>query len=146
MILWQFIATFFYIGKLPFAPGTWGSLSALVLWYLLPTSVLIHFSIIITLFIVGVYSSNEVVKEMSISDPPEVIIDEVTGMGIALFLLPHDFRLYIIAFIVFRIFDILIPTFIYRVQSLPGGWGIMIDDVLAGMFTFALVNGLASII
>ena len=146
MILWQFIATFFYIGKLPFAPGTWGSLSALVLWYLLPTSVLIHFSIIITLFIVGVYSSNEVVKEMSISDPPEVIIDEVTGMGISLFLLPHDFRLYIIAFIVFRIFDILIPTFIYRVQSLPGGWGIMIDDVLAGMFTFALVNGLASII
>ena len=146
MILWQFIATFFYIGKLPFAPGTWGSLSALVLWYFLPTSVLIHCSIIITLFIVGVYSSNEVVKEMSISDPPEVIIDEVTGMGISLFLLPHDFRLYIIAFIVFRIFDILKPTFIYRVQSLPGGWGIMIDDVLAGMFTFALVNGLASII
>ena len=146
MILWQFIATFFYIGKLPFAPGTWGSLSALVLWYFLPTSVLIHCSIIITLFIVGVYSSNEVVKEMSISDPPEVIIDEVTGMGISLFLLPHDFRLYIIAFIVFRIFDILKPTFIYRVQFLPGGWGIMIDDVLAGMFTFALVNGLASII
>ena len=146
MTVWQFVATFFYLGKLPFAPGTWGRLSALVLWYFLPTSVLIHCSIIITLFIVGVYSSNEVVKEMSISDPPEVIIDEVTGMGISLFLLPHDFRLYIIAFIVFRIFDILKPTFIYRVQSLPGGWGIMIDDVLAGMFTFALVNGLASII
>ena len=141
MIVWRFAATFFYLGKLPFAPGSWGSLGALLLWLLLPVTFSVHLSVIIILFILGVYSSHKMAKYLNEHDPSEVVIDEVVGMGISLFMLPHSLGLYLLAFILFRIFDIIKPLFIYRIQNLSGGWGIMLDDVLAGLFTFILVNG-----
>ena len=146
MIVWRFVATFFYLGKLPFAPGSWGSLGALLLWLLLPISFSIHLSVIVFLFVLGVYSSNKMAKYLNDHDPSEVVIDEAVGMGISLFMLPHSFGLYLLAFVLFRIFDVLKPSFIYRVQNLPGGWGIMLDDVLAGLFTLAIVHGIASIL
>ena len=146
MTVWRFAATFFSLGKLPFAPGSWGSLGALLLWLLLPISFSIHLSVIVFLFILGVYSSDKMAKYMDDHDPSEVVIDEAVGMGISLFMLPHSFGLYLLAFILFRIIDVLKPSFIYRVQDLSGGWGIMLDDVLAGLFTFAIVNGIASIL
>ena len=146
MTFWRFVATFFYLGKLPFAPGSWGSLGALLLWLLLPVTFSVHLSALMIIFILGVYSSNKMAKYLNNHDPSEVVIDEVVGMGISLFMLPHSFGLYLLAFILFRIFDIFKPLFIYRIQSLSGGWGIMLDDVLAGLFTFALVNGIAIIL
>ena len=146
MIIWRFVATFFYLGKLPFAPGSWGSLGVLLLWFFLPVSFSIQLSIIVFLFVLGVYSSNKMAKYMDDHDPSEVVIDEAVGMGISLFMLPHSFGLYLLAFVLFRIFDVLKPSFIYRVEDLPGGWGIMLDDVLAGLFTLAIVHGIASIL
>ena len=146
MIIWRFVATFFYLGKLPFAPGSWGSLGALLLWLLLPITFSVHLSVIIILFVLGVYSSSRMAKYLDDHDPSEVVIDEVVGMGISLFMLPHSPGLYFLAFILFRVFDILKPSFIYRIQNLSGGWGIMLDDVLAGLITFALVNGIAIIL
>ena len=146
MTVWRFVATFLYLGKLPFAPGSWGSLGALLLWVLLPISFSIHLSVIVFLFVLGVYSSNKMAKYMDDHDPSEVVIDEAVGMGISLFMLPHSFGLYLLAFVLFRIFDVLKPSFIYRVQDLSGGWGIMLDDVLAGLFTLAIVHGIASIL
>ena len=143
--MWQFAATFFYLGKLPFAPGSWGSLGALALWLFLPLSHAVHLAVILILFILGVYSSNKVAEDMDDHDPSEVVIDEAVGMGISLFMLPHSLGLYILAFILFRFFDIFKPSFIYRIQNLPGGWGIMLDDVLAGLFTLAVVTGLSSL-
>ena len=142
MIIWRIVATFFYLGKLPFAPGSWGSLGALLLWLLLPVTFSVHLSVIIILFILGVYSSSRMAKYLDDHDPSEVVIDEVVGMGISLFMLPHSPGLYLLTFILFRGFDILKPSFIYRIQNLPGGWGIMLDDVLAGLITFVLVNGI----
>ena len=146
MTLWRFAATLFYLGKLPIAPGTWGSMGALILWLFLPITISVLLSVILLLFVLGVYSSHKVAKYMQVHDPSEVVIDEVVGMGISLFMLPHSYGLYLLAFIVFRIFDILKPSFIYQVQNLPGGWGIMLDDVLAGLFTLAIVSGIASIL
>jgi len=146
MIIWRFVATFFYLGKLPFAPGSWGSLGALLLWLLLPVIFSVQLSVIIILFVLGVYSSSRMAKYLDDHDPSEVVIDEVVGMGISLFMLPHSPGLYLLTFILFRGFDILKPSFIYRIQNLPGGWGIMLDDVLAGFITFALVNGIAIIL
>ena len=143
--MWQFAATFFYLGKLPFAPGSWGSLGALALWLFLPLSHAVHLAVILILFILGVYSSNKVAEDMDDHDPPEVVIDEAVGMGISLFMLPHSLGLYILAFILFRFFDIFKPSFIYRIQNLPEGWGIMLDDVLAGFFTLVVVTGLSSL-
>ena len=79
-------------------------------------------------------------------DPSEVVIDEVVGMGISLFMLPHSPGLYLLAFILFRVFDILKPSFIYRIQNLSGGWGIMLDDVFAGIFTWIICQGLLTIL
>ena len=146
MTIWRFVATFFYLGKLPFAPGSWGSLGALLLWLLFPVTFSFHLSALIILFVLGVYSSNKIAKHLGDDDPSEVVIDEVVGMGISLFMLPHSLELYLLAFILFRIFDIIKPLFIYRIQNLSGGWGIMLDDVLAGLFTFVLVNGIAIIL
>jgi len=146
MTLWRFVATFFYLGKLPIAPGTWGSFGALILWLFLPITISVHLSVIFLFFVLGVYSSQQVAIYMQIHDPSEVVIDEAVGMGISLFMLPHSLALYLIAFLLFRIFDILKPSFIYQVQNLPGGWGIMLDDVLAGLFTLAIVSGIAFIL
>ena len=146
MIIWRFVATFFYLGKLPFAPGSWGSLGALLLWLLLPVTFSVHLSVIIILFVLGVYSSSRMAKYLDDHDPSEVVIDEVVGMGISLFMLPHDFLLYLLSFILFRVFDILKPSFIYRIQNLSGGWGIMLDDVLAGLLTFTIVKGITIIL
>ena len=146
MIIWRFVATFFYLGKLPFAPGSWGSLGALLLWLILPVTFSVHLSVIIILFVLGVYSSSRMAKYLDDHDPSEVVIDEVVGMGISLFMLPHSFTLYLLAFCLFRLFDILKPSFIYHIQKLPAGWGIMLDDVLAGLFTLALVTGISTIL
>ena len=146
MTLWRIAATFFYLGKLPIAPGTWGSMGALILWLFLPVTTSVHLPVILVLFVLGVYSSHKVAKYMQVHDPSEVVIDEAVGMGISLFMLPHSYGLYLLAFIVFRIFDILKPSLIYQVQNLPDGWGIMLDDVLAGLFTLAIVSGIASIL
>ncbi len=146
MIIWRFAATFFYLGKLPFAPGSWGSLGALLLWLLLPVTFSVHLSVIIILFVLGVYSSSRMAQYLDDHDPSEVVIDEVVGMGISLFMLPHSPGLYFLAFILFRVFDILKPSFIYRIQNLSGGWGIMLDDVLAGLLTFTIVKGITIIL
>ena len=144
--MWQFAATFFYLGKLPFAPGSWGSLGALILWIFLPLSFSLQLMVIIILFSVGVIASNKTAESMNDHDPSEVVIDEATGMGIALFMLPHSTAIFTMAFILFRIFDIFKPSFIYRVQNLPGGWGIMLDDVLAGIFAWLICRGLLTIL
>ena len=146
MIIWRFVATFFYLGKLPFAPGSWGSLGALLLWLLLPVTFSVHLSVIIILFVLGGYSSSRMAKYLDDHDPSEVVIDEVVGMGISLFMLPHNFLLYLLSFILFRVFDILKPSYIYRIQNLSGGWGIMLDDVLAGLLTFTIVKGITIIL
>ena len=146
MIIWRFVATFFYLGKLPFVPGSWGSLGALLVWLLLPVIFSVHLSVIIILFILGVYSSSRMAKYLDDHDPSEVVIDEVVGMGISLFMLPHSPGLYLLAFILFRVFDILKPSIIYRIQNLSGGWGIMLDDVLAGLLTFTIVKGITIIL
>ena len=144
--MWQFAATFFYLGKLPFAPGSWGSLGALILWIFLPSSYILQMIMIIVLFSIGVISSKKMAAAMNDYDPSEVVIDEAVGMWIALFMLPHSIAIYSMAFILFRIFDIFKPSFIYRVQNLPGGWGIMMDDVLAGIIVWLICQGLLTIL
>ena len=146
MNMWQFAATFFYLGKLPFAPGSWGSLGALIFWIFLPSSYILQMIMIIVLFSIGVISSKKMAAAMNNHDPSEVVIDEAVGMWIALLMIPHSIAIYSIAFILFRIFDIFKPSFIYRVQNLPGGWGIMMDDVLAGIITWLICQGLLTIL
>ena len=146
MNLWQIAATFFYLGKLPIAPGSWASLGTLILWTFLPHSFYIQFLIIIILFFIGLLSANKLSIQMNDSDPSEVVIDEVVGMAIALFMLPKTIAIYIIAFILFRFLDIFKPSIIYNIQNLPRGWGIMLDDVLAGIISGIICQGLLTVL
>ena len=139
MTVQKAMATCFYLGRLPFAPGSWGSLGALVLWFFLPVDFLIHSIVILILFIIGVYTSKIVAEELKDHDPSEIVIDEVSGMWISLFKLPQNFILFLIGFILFRIFDIIKPFVIDKVQYYPGGIGIMADDILAGIFSRIII-------
>ena len=137
--IYTFIATFGYVGFLPKMPGTWGSLAAAGLIYLLGSqSLIFNLLIIFGLFILGVISTKHIECEMNIDDPGYIVIDEVVGMWIAVLALPVTLPVLICGFILFRIFDIWKPWFIDSSQSIPNGIGVMVDDVLAGMFALVI--------
>jgi phosphatidylglycerophosphatase A len=94
------------------------------------------FSLILTLIItmVGVWSSS-MVEPIWGKDPSKVVIDEVAGMAIGMLFLPVNVKYVLCAFILFRFFDIVKPLFVRKMEQLPAGWGIMADDVLAGIYT-----------
>ncbi len=139
----SWIATCFRIGYLPLAPGTWGSIFALLVWYffLVDLSPLLLMIISLVVFFVGVITSASVIESTGNGDPSEVIIDELAGQWIALIAVPHTLVYGIAAFLLFRILDIFKPPPIKQLERLPGGWGVMLDDVAAGIITCTILNG-----
>jgi phosphatidylglycerophosphatase A len=134
------IATAFGVGYVPLAPGTAGSILCLMIVYFWsPLPLLGYILVLVLLFFLGVYSGNQLEKDLG-HDPSIVVIDEVVGMGISLLLLPQNYMWFFIAFLLFRIFDISKPPPINFSQKLHGGWGIMMDDVIAGLYTLVLVQ------
>jgi phosphatidylglycerophosphatase A len=154
-LLARCIATFFFLGRVPWASGTFGSLAALLL-YAIPgfdNPVLLG-PLIVAAFAVGVPSASAVArsegnrltrsaesaKEMfqvsqhGTPDPSSVVIDEVAGMWIALFLLPRSIPVAVCTFILFRLLDIVKPQPARALERIPNGWGIMLDDVVAGLY------------
>ena len=138
----EWLATCFKIGHLPIAPGTWGSLVAIIggwLWlqYLDP---LVFIVLIIVIFTIGVFATNTIIDHTGEKDPSRVIIDEVAGQWLGLLILP-DGMLYIAgAFVLFRFLDIFKPWPIRQMEQFPKGWGVMLDDTLAGLLTLGLIQ------
>jgi phosphatidylglycerophosphatase A len=95
--------------------------------------------ITIAITFAGVWSSS-MVEPIWGKDPSKVVIDEVAGMGIGLLFLPVSVTYLLCAFILFRFFDIVKPLYIRKMEALPSGWGIMMDDVLAGLYTNILLQ------
>jgi len=127
-------------GYSPVAPGTAGSLlAAVVIFLIAPMANWLLFLILLVLFFLGVYSSGQLEKELG-EDPSLVVIDEIVGMGISLLFAPADWRWFLLAFIFFRAFDILKPPPIKYLEKINGGWGIMLDDVMAGIYALILVQ------
>ena len=140
----NWIATCFRIGYLHLAPGTWGSAAALIAWRLLPEMELFRLLlIVIVIFLVGVIVSSIVSDEENHSDPSKVVIDEWVGMWIALLMIPNEWLWLGIAFLLFRIFDIVKVYPANRFERLPGGWGIMMDDVVAGLYAGVITQAAA---
>ena len=140
----NWLATCFLIGYLPLSPGTWGSAAALIAWRLLPEIALFRLSlIVIVTFLVGVIVSTIVSDEENVSDPSKVVIDEWVGMWIALLMIPNEWLWLGIAFLLFRIFDIIKVYPANRFERLPGGWGIMTDDVVAGLYAGVITQAAA---
>ncbi|MFC1624540.1 phosphatidylglycerophosphatase A [Candidatus Omnitrophota bacterium] len=133
--LHRLVATLFYIGYIPFAPGTVGSLAALFLYYFVKDNLwLFGISIIISLFL-GLASAGKVERLSGSKDTRVIIIDEFTGMLLSLYLLPVSIGYIVSAFLLFRFFDIVKPAPIKRLEKLPGGLGIMLDDLMAAVYT-----------
>ncbi len=137
-----FLATGGLIGFSPVAPGTFGSLAALPLCLLIASmSIRSGLIFLIALIVVSTWIAHGAEKIAAQNDPQQVVIDEICGMAIALFALPFVPVFVIGGFALFRIFDILKPFPIRWVdKKVPGGMGIMLDDLIAGVFANALLR------
>ena len=133
------ITTFFYIGKIRYAPGTFSSLATLLIWiFFIPADYFIRISITFLLTIIGFIFIKFSLPNFKEDDPQSIVIDEVVGMSIALIFI-NDLLIMIIAFLLFRMLDILKPSIIYYSQHFPGAYGILLDDILAGAITSMLL-------
>jgi phosphatidylglycerophosphatase A len=133
----RLLATGFYSGFFPFAPGTVGSLVALLPFLLIPLpNTAAWFSIIVLVFFIGVWAATEVEKTHG-HDASVIVIDEMVGMWLSIVFLPSWVNGYWLmgAFLIFRLFDIVKPFPAGISQKLPGGWGVMVDDVIAGIYS-----------
>ena len=138
----MFIATGCYSGYLPKAPGTWGSLFGLLLFFLLHTlSLEIYLAVIAGIFVIGTFAAGEAEKIMDHQDPGLVVIDEIVGMLITMIAVPATPLAMVLGFILFRIFDILKPFPVnFFDQRFHGGLGIMLDDVMAGIYSLIILQ------
>jgi phosphatidylglycerophosphatase A len=131
-----FIARALGAGKSPYAPGTVGSLLAVILapWCFYPLEFWWRVVLLVVLFVIGAWAGGRAARILNKKDPGEVVIDEVLGQWLTILWLPvFVWWQLVLAFILFRLFDITKP-WIIRISEdwLPGGWGIMLDDVMAG--------------
>lgn len=144
---WFAVATFFGAGYLKPGPGTWGSIAAVLLWlaagWWLPLSAaglnwLLAAGILLALLL-GVPAATIAARESGREDPGFVVIDEVAGQWIALLgCRPRDWAHALIALLLFRLFDITKPFPARQLENLPGGWGIVFDDVAAGLYALGI--------
>lgn len=128
------VATALGVGYVPFAPGTFGSAVGLLLWFVLPSSPIAQAAAIVVVCVVGSWSGSVAERYFGRVDPGHVVVDEVAGMLVTLFLVPVGWIGAIAGFLLFRISDIIKPYPANRLERLPGGIGIMADDVMAGVY------------
>ena len=128
------IATVFGVGYAPLAPGTFGSAVGLVLWWLLPSSPFAQAVAIATIFVAGSWGGSVAERHFGRTDPGQVVIDEVMGMLITLFLNPVGWLGAFGAFLLFRVFDVIKPYPSNQLERLPGGVGVMADDAMAAVY------------
>jgi phosphatidylglycerophosphatase A len=139
------IASVFGAGFAPFAPGTFGTLAAALIYLLLPSAWFAPacpWPVPIALgglFLFGVAVSTMAEKKLS-PDDPRIVIDEFVGFYIAVLLLPKTLMVALYGFVLFRVFDIAKPFPINRSQRLPGGWGVMVDDLIAGIYANLIIR------
>jgi phosphatidylglycerophosphatase A len=150
--LWAWaVGTFFGVGLLKPGPGTWGSVAAMLLWcsvafplerHTIPGEegfgfiLLALLTLIATLIAtaIGIPAATRVAQESGREDPGHVVIDEVAGQWLTLAVCRPDLPHALVALALFRLFDITKPWPIRKLEALPGGWGIMLDDLAAGLF------------
>ena len=140
------VATVFGIGYVPFAPGTFGSAAGLVVWALIPQSPLPQAAAILAVFAIGSWCGTVAERHFGGIDPGPVVIDEVMGMLITLFMHPVGWAGALAAFFLFRAFDILKPYPADRFEHLPGGVGVMADDGMAAVYANLALWGLLTLL
>lgn len=139
------IATWFGSGLLPWISGTWGSLAALpfawlILWYGGPMGLLVA---AVAAFLIGWWASVVVLRGQKVSDPGEIVIDEVAGQFLVLVIVPPDLLYFLAGFLLFRAADIFKPwPASWADRRVKGGLGVMLDDIFAAFYAMAVLYGL----
>ena len=136
----KYVATLGFIGYIPFAPGTFGSLVACALFILMRPSVFLHVTILLFIIPLGIISSHYAEILLKVKDSRHIVIDEFCGYFIAVLFLPLNAFYIIAAFFLFRFFDILKPFPIRTAEHFRGGLGIMADDIAAALFTNVILQ------
>jgi len=140
--LFMGLATGFGVGYLPKAPGTWGSLLALPLHFFLRQLAPAHYALaLVSIFFIAVITAGQAEKIMDRKDPGVVVIDEVIGMLITLIAAPDNPLIWLLGFALFRLFNIFKPWPIRLIdRRVNGGTGIVLDDVLAGIYSLIILQ------
>lgn len=143
-----FIASGFGAGRVPRAPGTAGTLAAIPIFlaasYL---SGVAYALLVVAMFFLGVVICGIAAQEMGRADPPQVVWDEIVGYLVTMFMAPVGWGWIVVGFLLFRLFDIWKPFPIRQLERRAGGgWGVMLDDVVAGVFAFLLLQLVARVI
>ncbi len=139
------VATGGYVGYLREAPGTAGSVLGIVLsWILSRWSLHVQIALLLSMFILGVVTAGCAERRLGIKDHRAIVIDEIVGMALALFALPFRIGYVIAAFVLFRALDIFKP--VPALEHLPGGWGIMCDDLVAAIITNVVLQGVRAVL
>ena len=147
----RLVATGLFSGYAPIAPGTAGTAVALAVYCIVCVLPLPAFgpaawaSFLVTLFLVGVYAASAAESAWG-DDPAYVVVDEFVGFFATVFLLPPSIGLGIAAFFIFRMLDIVKPPPARQVESLPRGWGVVMDDVVAGFYGNLILRGALAIL
>ncbi|HVQ74893.1 MAG TPA: phosphatidylglycerophosphatase A [Candidatus Binatia bacterium] len=133
------IATAAGTGYAPVAPGTVVSLLTAVALWLLPFTLVTLVVTLVAVIAAGVWSGHRAERVLGRKDPSAVVVDEVAGMMLSVLLVPRTPAVLLSAFVLFRIFDVWKPFPAYQSQALPGGWGVMADDVVAGLYALLAI-------
>ncbi|MDH5765425.1 MAG: phosphatidylglycerophosphatase A [Gammaproteobacteria bacterium] len=138
----HFLSLGFGSGLMPFAPGTFGTLAAIPVYLLLWKLSVLHYSLVVlVLFILGVFLCQKTSDELGVHDHSGIVFDEFVGFFITMIAVPHDWKWIVTGFVLFRLFDIVKPWPIsYLDKKVHGGMGIMLDDVLAGIFALGVMH------
>jgi phosphatidylglycerophosphatase A len=129
------LATALGTGYAPVAPGTFGSAAGLLVWWLLPQSASVQLATIVVMLVVGSWSGSIAERHFKGTDPGPVVLDEVAGMLITLFLNPVGWLGALVGFVLFRLADIVKPYPANKFEALHGGVGIMADDAMAAVYS-----------
>jgi phosphatidylglycerophosphatase A len=129
------LATALGTGFVPVAPGTFGSAVGLLLWWVLPASSTVQLAAIVAVFAIGSWSGSVAERHFNRTDPGPVVLDEVLGMQITLFMNPVGWAGAVLGFLLFRVADIVKPFPANRLEALHGGFGIMADDAMAAVYS-----------
>lgn len=142
----RYVATFCGIGYLKPGPGTFGSLATALLWFGLGHLIAPKFRLImlvvlaIAVTLIGIRAASRVAAASGNKDPQYVVVDEVAGQLISLIAVPLVWKSALASFILFRIFDMLKPPPVRQLEKLPGGSGIVLDDVAAGLYVLVVMQ------
>jgi phosphatidylglycerophosphatase A len=135
------VATAGGAGYFPIAPGTAGSLVGLILFYgLYQLPLAYQVAAVVLVSLAGVAAGTRVARQSGIEDPGIVVIDEVAGMWVSLLFLPLTPVTAVAGFLLFRVLDVIKPAPARQLEHLPGGWGIMCDDLMAGVYANVLLR------